>query len=210
MSLVSVLVSRYSFRMPAQPTPPRSPRLVEKGGLGLVMWNLARRGLDFALTGEGSEHGDIWIRMPDGEIVPVEVKTCTRRAWHIRLDQTQRVKAFILVDLDDRDTWVVPAEQMLEIARNTAAKLSDNVRIVKASDLPPMEHGRWKELLGAEPGKRKWIKPVRTPAPVPVAAQGVKIVRKTLASGEVRLYQYDRATMRSLGWRKAETVVSNR
>ena len=49
-------------------------RLVEKAGVGLVMWNLCRRGVECHPTSQNSHEGDLWAKLPDGAMAQIEVK----------------------------------------------------------------------------------------------------------------------------------------
>jgi hypothetical protein len=164
----------------------RSLRLIERGGIGLVMFHLAREGLEFALTGDCSDRGDIWVRSPSGQFMALEVKTSVKKSWHIKKAQIARVDIYALVSLDDATVFIFSSNDMRRLAADHG-KARDEAVVVLASNTLPREAERAWHLLKADPAPAR---PKATPRP---RLATLRVVRKRLASGEIREYHYPRA-----------------
>lgn len=152
--------------------------LVGKGGVGLAMFHLARLGFEFVPTTGHSAHGDLWVRFEDAPEA-VEVKTTRGGSWNLRPDQLARVSRVIFVDMDDGCCWMA-------LASNIAAFCSTRKSM----------HLHWRHMAAiAAEAWHKAIPKVCPPkdqklAPVTIGAKGNRRVKKTLADGTVRVYEY--------------------
>src|SRR5690242_10082429 len=62
--------------------------LVGRGGVALVMYHLARLGIEFTQTAKDSNEADLWVKLPSGPIVTVEVKTASLgMGWPVKSAQ---------------------------------------------------------------------------------------------------------------------------
>ena len=167
------------MRKPWMPplTPIRSD-LVGKGGVGLAMFHLARLGFEFVATTGHSANGDLWVRFGDAPEA-VEVKTTRGGSWNLRPDQLSRVSRVVFVDMDDGSCWMAHAKDIATFCSTRKSMCF---------------HWRHMDAIKAEAWHKAMPKvcpPKRAKAtPVTPGALGNRRVRKTLADGTVRVYEY--------------------
>lgn len=162
--------------------------LTERGGMGLVVFHLARRKIEFALTPERSPLGDIWASV-GGRKIGIEVKTCRDvMKWHVRKSQIHRVEYYVLVSMHNARCFVLTAREMAEIVRNSHV-LSGDVHIVSREAIDDLALNAWGKLdgehtpnlspgiLGPKPDRRTLYSSTRT-------------VRRKLADGTMKTYTY--------------------
>lgn len=115
----------------------QSSRIGRLGEL-LTMYHLERHGIDCVLVDR--EYADIWIRLPDGSIWSVQVKT-TRRPpdegdkhgprYRFRIEDRANVDLFSLVALDVGVVLLFPAlfvPSNVSIRKFTAATMDENIK----------------------------------------------------------------------------------
>lgn len=143
--------------------------------MGLVIWNLARRGIECQATTQNSNSGDIWAKLPGGRTVAIEVKGTGKAGWHIREAQARRVDWFALVSIHDARCWVLTRAEMLDCPHH---ELGPGVWVVSRSHVPTVGADAWDRLTKA-------------PAPKPKAIYRTqRLVRRTLADGTIKEYRY--------------------
>jgi hypothetical protein len=152
-----------------------SNRLIGKAGVGLACFHLGRMGREFTLTNDNSGHGDIWADFGDGPKI-VEVKSTTRPVWAITRSQWARVNWYVFVNVIDADCWLLPASSFT--ARFSATD-SGSIMVL----------GREMGDFGATPLHRSTPN-LYVPVVKPYRSGGVRRVKKKLASGEIKIYEY--------------------
>lgn len=172
--------------------PNRTNNLVGKGGVGLVMFYLARQGLEFSVTTDRSDRGDIWIDGPDG-ILKGEVKTTTKNAWPVRISQISSMDVYFFVHLLRGECWVLKAEDVLALIR-PRGRLSLTVPLTM-SQIRKYPEGDVSPLRLAPLRQRLRIQPAEIPQSDPRQEAVYRAVRRTLATGEVREYRYAKRRM---------------
>lgn len=155
--------------------------LIGKAGVGLAMFHLARLGHEFVMTSTCSHAGDLWVDFGNGPET-VEVKTTARPQWSLRRDQTNRVKWVILVNISDADCWLLPVSALGGGWRKTE---KDNL-LVLGKNLLSLGA---KSLHASAPSILRIAKPTR---PIRTGTRKPRMVKKVLASGEVKYYEYPR------------------
>lgn len=156
--------------------PQLSQRLTGKAGVGLASFHLARLGHDFVLTNDNCDHGDIWARFGD-KLEVIEVKTTARDVWSVSRAQHSKVAWYVFVNITDADCWLLPSSALLpKFGATTAKSIVFLAREVMAMDATPLHR--------AVPG-------LCVPARPPRKASGFRRVKKRLATGEVKIYEYD-------------------
>jgi hypothetical protein len=152
-----------------------TPRMVEKAGLGLVIWNLARRGIECLPTTENSSQGDLWAKLLDGQMIRIEVKAMTSTGWHIRRGQALRADCFVFVSIHDARCWVLSQEQVA-LAIAEGSDRGECVVITKAK-MPASAADSWSGLSASQPKQ-------------PRSYRSARVVRKVLADGTTKTYRY--------------------
>ena len=162
-------------------------RLTERGGVGLVMFHLARLGLEFVVTYDGSAHGDVWVHTRSGK-VGLEVKATLRQtAWHISRSQVGRSEFYCLVRLDEGLVYVVPSDVVASLIEK-ATNVYDGIAILSGRTIPKEYRGAWRLLGVSDLDKPDALdRPQRFPAKW---RRHTRRVTRTLASGEVKTYVY--------------------
>ena len=149
------------------------------------MFFLARRKIEFALTPDLSALGDIWVAVGKSKF-GVEVKTSRAGLkWQVKLSQVARVDFYVLVDMDRGQCFVLTAPEMGEVLTNAPVIYGD-VRLVNYADIPNKSLNAWTKIDQATPGAQDVD--LRTN----VRIGKPKVVRKTLANGTVKTYEYVR------------------
>jgi len=161
----------------------KATSLIAKAGVGLSMFHLARNGLEFVTTIGNSDAGDMWVRLPVGGLVPVEIKASFEGKWNLRREQLTRVKFIILTDIGEARCWVLSQAEVLSFARNDA----EGFCVVKRA-LPKESEDAW-SLFGVIPMATRRPRAYRTPPP---PSGKFHRVRKLLANGQIKEYTYDR------------------
>lgn len=161
----------------------QTTQLIGKGGVGLVMFHLARMNHEFVATTDRSDVGDLWVRL-DGRLQALEVKSSRTDAWTVRYDQAARVDWFAFVNISTAGAWLVRKDRVLEECRGKrqASPIScrlSGLSIARSAEMalhtmapavvPPPKANRPDHVTG------KWT-----------------IVRKRLASGVEKVYRYPR------------------
>lgn len=162
-------------------------RLVERGGVALVCFNLARMGYQYAVTEPDCPAGDVWAQIGNRKI-GIEVKTTgTGSHWHVKRSQTATVDFYCLVRLDLGQCHILTAtevSQAIEGCKDIYAGVAD----LREKDLPRDSFNGW-HRLGM---KRSYGKP---PPPLGRAKSKIhyrtaRTVRHMLANGEIKTYVY--------------------
>ncbi len=148
--------------------------------MGLVMWNLCRRGIECNPTSQNSHEGDLWARLPDGGMIRIEVNASTETAWHIRRGQISGADCFVLVSIHDARYWVLTqAEVAVPMASCTQR---GDVVVIGRAKLPQHALDNWGSLSPAKPK-------------MPRAYRSERVVRKVLADGTIEVYRCPPTTM---------------
>jgi len=160
-------------------------RLVERGGLGLVQYHLARHGLPFELTGPNSISGDVWVLAPKG-LVKVEVKTALRDQWLISPEQAEKVDIVMFVNLQSAKIYVLTKDEALAaMAHQRAGKLGNKI-VLTPLTLPHEAISAFYRFgcppLSAGPSAATKARRERRP----------KVVKYRKADGTVKIYTYSR------------------
>lgn len=174
--------SRTRFR----PFARGSTHLVGRGGVALVMFHLARLGLEFSETPANSCAGDLWVKTLSGNIIRIEVKTTTGRNLLIRSDQFGQANIYALVDLMFGRLWLLTTEELRDVIATSNQSPTASIYTISFKKIPKYFENGW-QLLGVD-----WL-PVslfQKPEKKRPVRKSVRIIRHTLASGEVREYHY--------------------
>lgn len=162
--------------------------LTERGGIGLVIFHLARRKIEFALTLERSPLGDIWASIGDRKI-SIEVKTCRdAMKWQVRKSQASRVEYYVLVAMDAAKCFVLTSGEMAKILRDAPIIYGD-ICLVGRDKIADLALNAWGKLDGKHspnlsPG-------ILGPKPIFRAAyKHTRTVRRKLADGTMKTYTY--------------------
>lgn len=165
-----------------------SNELVGKGGVGLVIFNLALRGIEFTETSKNSQHGDIWANFEGRGITKIEVKTATTDRWRINREQVNGVDLYALVNLPMAKVWIVDAIKIADVI----AELPDahpGKALLKISDLPGEAQGAWGVAISDFKDRKGYGARAGTKKP--------RSVRKKMADGTYKTYTYDRVAGKS-------------
>jgi len=162
--------------------------LTERGGMGLVIFHLARRKIEFALTLERSPLGDIWASVGDRKI-SIEVKTCRNvMKWQVRKSQIHRVEYYVLVSMDTAKCFVLTSREVAGIVQESPVIYGD-IHLVSREMVPDLALNAWEKLDGERtpnlsPG-------ILGPQPIPRALyKHTRTVRRKLADGTLKTYTY--------------------
>lgn len=162
---------------------PRDRYMIGRGGVGLVMYHLAKRRIEFALTPDTSPLGDVWIDVA-GTKAGVEVKTSRRgEAWHIKLRQIGAAEFYVLVCLDDATCYVLTSSEM-KTAATLCRSIYEGIAALSSRDIPREAIDGWHKLSGTDAPKRKKRRSYSATGKKP------RRVTRTLADGRVVVYQY--------------------
>ena len=156
-----------------------SHHLMGKAGVGLLMFHFGRLGYEFTQTSEGSHAGDLWVDFGQGPEA-VEIKATRLPRWGLRSLQTSRVRWVAFVNLTDADCWLLPAAKILQVRASTA----DGFQITGAQVIAMGAQG----LHHAAPVLSDAAK--KPPAKPREKSGKVRRVKKKLASGEIKIYEY--------------------
>ena len=122
----------------------RSNHLVGKGGVGLVMYHLARNGIEFTETHSSSDKGDLWV-LAGKEVRIVEIKSTTSKAWNVRLPQIARSHYFAMVNLISARVWILPGDELANLIAKAYPRSAQSVVITEPM-LPPGRADQWSLL----------------------------------------------------------------
>lgn len=162
-------------------------QLTGRGGVGLVIFHLARLRFEFSETPFNSDAGDLWVQCRDGTIIAVEVKTTTTGSWHIRRGQLFCASIFAFVHLRTARVAIMTAREVQELLREVKQPLSRDHFSISEFDLPSSSNQAW-HLFGAANDASLSISETfcaRRPH-----RSCTKRVKKRLASGEIKEYVY--------------------
>lgn len=177
-------------------TAPIPSELIGKGGVGLVMFHLARRGMEFMPTSGNSHMGDLWVKMPEGLKI-FEVKTSTGSAWNVKISQAERVDYFAFVTLNEGEVWI--AEKPDVVSKSTRQIGNHDRAIITRNSVEAIGHAWHKSMPPVIPSPH-----VRRVLPKAVpGAKGNRIVKKRLSDGTVKVYEYP--PRRKLGHNRGTT-----
>lgn len=178
--------------------------LTGHGGLGLVMFFLARKKIDFALTPERSPLGDIWVSV-SGCKYGIEVKTCRGKlAWQIDTRQINNVDFYVLVSMDKAECFILSSMEMVAHVAG-APRVYGNVYMVTRGQIDDGALNAWDKIGGISGGGVDVVlRRVRTKGPA--FRTSTKTVRKTLADGTEKTYVYRPThTVTEAEWKPPET-----
>jgi hypothetical protein len=166
----------------------RTSQLTGRGGVCLVMYHLARLGLDFVETTYNSNNGDLWIRTPSGKVIKAEVKTCSGPSWPLKRKQMGSVDVYFFVQIRDASVWVVSSREMKTILGSAISGGDADIGAVVVKKMPPGSRDAW-SVLGEFPNgsPRVFKRPIKPSKP-----GSERVVRRTLATGEIKEYRYPR------------------
>jgi hypothetical protein len=184
----------HFFYNPTMKTIAKRPNnLIGKGGVGLVMFYLARQGIEFVLTSDRSDQGDMWIDGPGG-VLKAEIKTSTKEAWPVRIEQARRVDVFFFVHLLRGECWVLSSECVRSAIR-AETRSSDTVTLT-IKQIKQFSEGDMSPLV-LHPSGGRYRAEVRARA-VQLNPESVstRTVRRKLASGEMKEYRYHRPSQK--------------
>jgi hypothetical protein len=162
---------------------PPSP-LIERGGLALVEFHLARRGIEAMRTQQHSDRGDIWAQAPIG-MISIEVKTTANgTGWFVNRRQHSS-EVYCLVHLDTARVWVLTAEEMDGLLERATDIHAGKIASVMAKDLPADSLEAWNKIGGVKMfGVGRF--------PHPNRHRSDRVVTHTLRDGTVKTYRYAR------------------
>jgi hypothetical protein len=155
-------------------------RLTGRAGVGLAMFHLGRLGYEFVATSEGSHAGDLWVDFGDGPEA-VEVKASTTGAWHLRRPQLMRVRRVVFVNVADGTAWLADVAAVLAVWETTKQR-GRNACTMTEKQLCSGNVIAWHRQV-----PRVVPKPSR-----PAKQRYAKTVKRKLADGTIRVYQYIR------------------
>lgn len=161
----------------------QTTNLIGKGGVGLVMFHMARLNHEFTPTTESSNHGDLWVEF-DGKKESVEVKTSNLGYWTVRFPQAKIVDRFVFVNLASAGVWMISSEKLLSSLNQCDVESGKQVRITT----------NFIEKVADSALHRIAPPPLALPKrkrPTHITGKWT-VVRKRLASGEEKVYRYPR------------------
>lgn len=158
-------------------------RHIERAGLGLVMWNLCRRGVDCQETPPGSHTGDVWAHVA-GNLVSIEVKATTGRSWHVRRRQVGTSDWHIFVLVQPGRCWVLTRDDLMKCS--ASFEKDGDAWFVTPTSLPRACEDAWGPLV-----RKRAAPPGGAIAPRGKAKYRFrKVVRSVLSDGRIREYHY--------------------
>jgi hypothetical protein len=163
----------------------RAANLIGKGGIGLVMFHLARLGWEFAQTFDNSNKGDIWVHVGDS-IVSLEVKSGFANSWIVSKSQLDNVDFYCFVEMNRGICYLLKSSQLKDIIKKTTQKGVELFSFARSA-MPFEAEENWKILAGSsdlEYTPAAVFRSRKKPAP---RRQRVK---KILADGTVKIYEY--------------------
>jgi hypothetical protein len=145
---------------------------IGRAGAALAEFHFLRLGYECVKTPHYSASGDFWVEM-DGAPKRVEVKTSMNRNWVIRRKQIEAVDFCLFIALTEACAWLVSKEAILaKLEGRDAMSVTDRV-----ADLESERRFHHERSFGSVIYTKR--KDVRK-----------RIVRRRLASGEVKEYRY--------------------
>ena len=160
--------------------------LIGKAGVGLAIFHFARLGFEANVTDFNSPSCDLWVRFPSG-IEMVEVKTSIRDTWTLRGNQTSIARWIFFASLQSGAAWLLCGEKAAAMfAERGKPFVIPRRQLDGIADLSFHREGP-EMVLTPEVVER-----IRESRKVGGKERRPKIIRKTLASGEVRTYTYAR------------------
>lgn len=160
---------------------PKDRYLTGKGGVGLVMFHLAKLRIEFAVASDNCPFGDIWIHLA-GQKIGIEVKTTRRGSdWHVRKSQLGSADFYCFVSMDNASIYVLPHSEVASLVRD-AAKVYDGVALISDRALRRESLFDWGCLRGLpqneapRPKRRRYI--------------STRTVKRVMANGETKIYMY--------------------
>jgi hypothetical protein len=165
--------------------------LIERGGIALVEFHLARRGIESIRTQQHSARGDIWAEAPIGRI-SIEVKTTAKsNGWFVSRGQ-HASEIYCLVHLESARVWVVTAGEIDTLLRDAADIHPGKIARIIASSLPRESLEAWEKIGGL---RMATVYRAFGPRKSGRALAG-RTVKHTLSDGTVKVYRYDRHVAR--------------
>ena len=152
--------------------------------MALAMFHFSRMGIEYTQTTGNSFSGDLWADFGDGPKI-IEVKATSRPQWAVRKTQNSRIDYYIFVNTIDTDCWLVESGRVDELLAKTAT----NSALVIGSKLGE---------LGAK-ALHRGVCVISSPLSATTPQDKPKLrrlhrVKKRLASGEIKIYEYRRDT----------------
>ena len=153
--------------------------MIGKGGVGLVVYHLAKRRIEFAITSDHCPSGDIWIEVA-GKKSGIEVKTCRKgRAWHVNRRQVGAAEFYCLVSFETAACFVVTGQEMA-VAAADAPNAYRGIALVSDHHLPAASFNAWEKLTG---------RPEKTPRQ-PIRYTSTRRVTRRMKDGSTKVYEY--------------------
>lgn len=166
--------------------------LTERGGVALVEFHLARRGIESVRTQRNSDCGDIWANAPIGRI-SIEVKTTkSSNAWFMRRSQTGS-EIYCLVHLESARCWVMTEDEIDRLLKNATDIYVGKIAGIKITDLAKEDLEAWHKIGAVKMGAVYRISRPGAASPQRSGrARADRIVKHHLADGTVKEYRYPR------------------
>lgn len=162
--------------------------LVGRGGVALVMYHLARLGIEFTQTAKDSNEADLWVKLPSGPIVTVEVKTASiGMGWPVKSAQLVRSEVYVFVDLRGACVWIMRTPDLRKVIAGTKQRATNGVYSLTLKMMPPETENAWQVFSQIDGWAR--VSVVKRPKR-PSRRKTDRIIRKTLADGTIKEYRY--------------------
>lgn len=156
--------------------------LTGKGGVGLAMFQLAKRRIEFAMTWDNCPIGDLWIEVR-GAKFSIEVKTCRGATnWLVSRAQIGRADFYCFVSMENASCYIATSDEVKAAARS-APDSTPGIAAITDRDIGYDCREAWSKIT-AKAEHKPWAGPKRSNRVAP------RTVRRTLADGSVKTYTY--------------------
>lgn len=178
--------------MASEPTTEKTEalrHLTGRGGVGLVMFFLARKKIDFALTPDRSPLGDIWVSVA-GQKYGIEIKTSRDKlSWQVKASQIAKVDFYALVSMDKAQCFILTSEEMRASVAVSPCMYGD-VHLVARSKFNDGTLNAWGKIDGISGGATPDVALRHRQTKNGAVRFHKKTVTKTLSDGTQKTYVY--------------------
>lgn len=160
-------------------------KLTGRGGVGLVIFHLARLGIEYRETHLDSGQADIWLRLPNGRMMLGEVKASFQQSWQVKRSQVAMSDVFFMVDMRMARVHLLTKEEVLQVL--AASRQSGPQYTIARTQLPRSAEANWGLLFGG-PDQQIYVPSLDNRQLVETGKN--RTVTHKLADGSVKTYTY--------------------